>query len=237
MYNHKMNDNNVKEILKSCSILYVEDENEIRTNLTSTLSLIFNEVISVENAEDALKAYELKIPDIILSDISLPNMSGIDFVKIIRKKDTSTPIILLTAHMETSILLNAVKLKLVDYLIKPASFDELYNAFVTCIKDIKLVDDILVKFSNNISYDMATQKLYSSDNELHLTKKERQLLTVLIEHNDKNLSIDMIKDLIWDDAYYVTDAAFKSLLNKLRVKIGRDSIQNISGVGYHLVTQ
>ena len=235
MYNNDMNNNESKDILKTCSILYVEDEDEIRINLTNTLNLIFDNVIAVSNAEDAIKSYNLKLPDIILSDISLPNMSGIDFVKLIREKDSTTPIILLTAHMETSILINAIKLKLVDYLTKPASFDELYTAFINSIKEMPSKNNI-INFTTNIQYNTILEKLYKNDKEEHLTKKEKLLLNSFINNKGKTLSIEVIKDLIWEDSYYVSDAAFKSLLNKLRVKIGKDTIQNISGVGYHLVT-
>ena len=236
MYNDDMNNNEAKDILKNCSILYIEDEDEIRINLTSTLNLIFMEVIAVSNAEDAIESYNLKLPDIILSDISLPNMSGIDLVKLIRETDSTTPIILLTAHMETSILINAIKLKLVDYLTKPASFDELYNAFNNSIKEMPSKHNNIINFTTNTQYNTILEKFYKNDKEEHLTKKEKLLLNSFINNNGKTLSIEVIKDLIWEDSYYVSDAAFKSLLNKLRVKIGKDAIQNISGVGYHLVT-
>ena len=164
-------------------------------------------------------------------------MSGIELSKEIRKNNTNIPIILLTAYTETSMLLDATKLKLINYLVKPVVFDDLYDSFVDAVKDINIDKTSSVYFQNEIIYNQTNSILYEKNIEKDLTQSERKLLDYFILHKDRTVSIDEIKLYIWNDSDKATDSAFKSLLNKLRHKIGQDSIKNVSGVGYHLVIQ
>ncbi|MEA2018628.1 MAG: response regulator transcription factor [Campylobacterota bacterium] len=226
----------VKKILKALTLLYIEDEKSIRDSLCSTLKLIFKEVIDTPTAEEALIIFDEKTPDIVLSDINLPSMSGIELTQKIRKKNVEIPIILLTAYTDTSILLDATKLKLISYLTKPVIFDELYQSFIDAIKDIKRFSNQNINISNTIVYDIQNSILYENKLEKDLTLSERKLLDFFIKYKDRTLSVQEIKNYIWEDSDKASDSAFKSLLNKLRQKIGQNSIKNISGVGYRLVT-
>lgn len=234
MYNSNTINNDTKDILKTYTILYVEDENDIRVNLTKTLLLLFDNVISTSNAEDAYLEYKKNNPDIILSDIGLPDMSGIDLIKLIRKDNSSIPVILLTAYTDTDILLDAVKLKLVDYLTKPATFDDLFTSFASAVTEKTKITDTIIVLKSGITYNTHTKILLNNDNQIHMTKKENRFLDILIEYNGQTVTTEQLKDLVWDDGYYVGDSAFKSLLNKLRLKIGKNSITNVSGIGYFL---
>ena len=227
--------NEEKHILNTLTIMYIEDDNSIRSKVAQTLDLIFKKVISFENAEDALDHYNTKKPDIILSDINLPNMSGIEFSKLIRKDDSNIPIILLTAYTNKEILLEATKLKLISYIVKPVIFDELYDSFKLATKDIIKNNNNVLLFENNIRYDTQTKILYANDKEVHTTASENKLLEIFIKSLNKTLSANEIKEQLWDDAYDATDSALKSVLSKLRSKIGKDSIKNVSGMGYYLV--
>ena len=223
------------EILKSLNILYLEDEENIRINITNTLQLICNNVFDCANSNDAIIIFEENKIDIIISDISMPNTNGIEFTKIIRNKNKNVPIILLTAHTDTDYLLEATKLKLVDYLIKPLNFNKLKEALNNAVNEILLNNPTIIKFPNNIEYDMKKKLLFINKIEQNITSKEIALLELLYENKNKNISQDFIKTNIWEDPFLATDSALKAVLNKLRNKIGKNSIKNISGVGYRLV--
>lgn len=225
-----------QQILNTLTIMYIEDDSSIRESVTQTLSLIFKKVLTFENAEDAFIQYKSEKPDIILSDINLPNMSGIEFSKLVREDDYHIPIILLTAYTNKEILLEATKLKLVSYIVKPVVFDELYESFILAIKDIIRDSTSLLIFSNNSTYDIQSKLLYLDNDEVHMTSSENRLLEIFIKNLNKTVSINDIKDQLWDDVYDATDSALKSVLSKLRSKIGKDSIKNVSGMGYYLVT-
>jgi len=195
----------------------------------------FKDVISFVIAQDAYTYYKSNQIDLILSDINLPNLSGIEFSKLIRKDNYNIPIILLTAYTNTDMLLEATKLKLVSYITKPVVFDELYGSFKIAVQDILRNSNNILRFSNSTVYDLSSKLLYKENQEIHLTSSENRLLDIFVHSLDKTVSIFDIKDQLWDDPYDATDSALKSVLSKLRSKIGKNSIKNVSGMGYYLV--
>jgi two-component system, OmpR family, response regulator VanR len=109
---------NLDNVLKNLNILYIEDEENIRKNISKTLRLLSKEVYDVESIENANKIIKNKRIDIIISDINLGNENGLDFIKKLRVNDKNIPVILLSAYTDTKYLLDAAKLKLVDYLCR-----------------------------------------------------------------------------------------------------------------------
>ena len=110
-----------KTLLKKLSILYVEDDETIRTELSSLLSNFFNEVFIASDGLEGLNVYKnnKKKIDLIISDITMPKMSGIDMVKEIREFDNEIAIIFATAYSDKEFLIDSIKLKIYNYIIKP----------------------------------------------------------------------------------------------------------------------
>ena len=123
-------------ILKKLNILYIEDEENIKLNVKKTLLLFSDNVFDAEDIASAKKILHEKRIDIILSDINLPDKSGIDFIKEIRLIDKKIPIIILSAYTDKKFLLEATKLKLIDYLTKPIDFKSLNQALTKCVDEI-----------------------------------------------------------------------------------------------------
>lgn len=223
-------------ILKNLTILYVEDEENIRANIKKVLLLLCENVFDVSSAEEAKIIFETQRIDIIISDINLPNSDGIKFVQELRKIDKTIPVILLSAFTDTKYLLEATKLKLVDYLTKPIDFKTLNNALHSCVKEILDNSRYSIYFQNNIQYNVLHKKLIdlNTNEEIMLTSKEVDLIDFLIKNNNRVVSTDELKSNLWEDCFEATDSALKNLLNKVRKKIGKESISNISGVGYRL---
>ncbi len=120
-----------KEFLKTLTIMYVEDDDSIRNSLSSILKKIFGEVIICNDGNDGInqfKYYTLERKskiDTIISDINMPNLNGIEMVKEIRALDQEVPIIFTTAHGESNYLMEAIKLKIAYYALKPINTTEL----------------------------------------------------------------------------------------------------------------
>lgn len=228
--------NQFSKILKNLNILYIEDEENIKENIKKTLLIFCENVFDVENISTAKEILNNHRIDIIISDINLPDSSGIDFVKELRKIDKTIPVIILSAYTEKSYLLEATKLKLADYLTKPIDFKALHNALYKCVEEILDNSRYVISLKNNINYNVLQKKIIDveKNEEILLTSKELDLLDLLIKNNNRVLSIDELKNTLWEDEFEATESAFKNLLNKLRKKIGKDSIINISGVGYRL---
>jgi len=225
-----------ENILKNITILYIEDEDNIRVNIEKTLQLICKEVFSVEDANKALQVYENNKVDIILSDINLPGMSGLDFTKIVREQNRFIPIILLTAHTNTELLLEATRLRLIDYLTKPIDFEMLHDALKRAAKEILQNGTFIVEFENNTHYNLHKKLLLNQESktEIKLTSSEIELLEYMLRFKDRVVSSKELKNVLWQDSDLATDSALKNLLNKLRNKIGKQSISNISGIGYRI---
>ena len=228
-------DMSTKKILKTLTLLYIEDEDSIRTSMVNTLAIIFNDVKAFDNAEEAYSCYKLNKIDIILSDINLPGMNGIEFTKLIRKENFKIPIILLTAYSQTSILMEATRLKLVNYITKPIVYEELYDSLGLAVEEINRYNNRVLLFSNGIKYNYSNKLLFNNGNEVHLTSSENRLLDILIDGYPKTVSLKKIKEKLWDNPSDGTESALKSILTKLRSKIGKHHIKNVSGMGYYLV--
>lgn len=226
-----------QNIIQNMSILYIEDEDNIRENVTKTLELLCKKVTSFSNAEEALLYIRTNPIDIVISDINLPKMNGLELSRYIRKNDNTIPIILLTAYTDTNLLLEAAKLKLVDYLTKPINFDKLTNALLNACKDILDNSRYKIIFNNNVEYNIQQKTLINltTKEDVALTNKEILLLEYLLKNNSRVVSHVELKDYIWEDSLDGTDSALKNVLNKIRKKIGKDSIQNISGVGFRII--
>lgn len=226
----------LSNILKKLNILYIEDEMNIRENVQKVLLLLCDHVYGVESVDEAQLILEQNRIDIIISDINLPGTNGLDFIEEVRTVDKTIPVILLSAYTDTKYLLSATKLKLIDYLTKPIDFKALNNALHKCVQDIVDNSRYIISFNDKINYNVLYKKLYDieSNLEITLTAKELELLDYLILYSNRVVSQDELKNNIWKDSLDATDSALKNLLNKLRKKIGKESIINISGVGYRL---
>ena len=226
----------INNILRNLNILYIEDEENIKINMKKVLLLLCENVFDASNIEEAKQIIKKQRIDIIISDINLPDTNGIEFIKELRKTDKTIPVILLSAFTDTKYLLEATKLKLVDYLTKPVDFKTLNNSLYTCVEDILDNSRYIISFKNNIQYNVLQKKLFDLDmkEEITLTSKELDLIDFLIKNSNRIVSSEELKSNLWEDYFEATDSALKNLLNKVRKKIGKESIINISGVGYKL---
>ena len=217
--------------LKKLSILYVEDDEILRKNYVSTLSLIFEEVIEANNYKNALELYDSNSPDILLVDINLGNLSGIDLVKKIREIDLETPVVFLTAHSDNKYLLEAANLQIDGYIVKPLDLDKLQNAMKNCIK--KINSQNIVDIDDEFTYNIINQELLQNGVEIKLGKKVNQLLKLFIQNQNITITKEMIEDELWSDKT-VTDSSIKNLIGNIRKIIGKDKIVNVLGVGWKL---
>lgn len=227
-------DFSIQTTLKSLRILYVEDEAVIRTSVSKVLRYFSEDVLAVASAEEAIIAYQKSQPDIIICDINLPGISGIDFVKWVRQSDEKSQIFLLTAYTEKAYLLEAIKLALVDYLTKPIDFNVLENTLKNAARKIIQNKTLNVEFRSGAIYCYQQRSIIFQEETFSLTAKEVKLLDYLIINKKRMTSKEELKMCLWEEDV-ASESAFKSLINKLRSKIGKETIENISGVGYRVL--
>ena len=219
------------------SILFVEDEKAIRENYVLYLDMFFDEVYQAEDAELAYEIYKQKKPNILIVDIHLPKLSGIDLLKKIRETDHATKSIILTAHADTNFLLEAASLKLTKYLIKPVSKDDLQDAIDLVLKELSSFDTLALKqivLKEGYSWFYETQKLMCENEIIKLTKKEKILFSFLASDVNKVFSYEDIIYELWPTPDDGNIDALKTMIKNLRKKLPKDTVQNIFGVGYKI---
>ena len=137
------------DILKKFNILYLEDDEDLRVHTTDTLEDFMNNIYSVSTTKEALNIILNQKIDIIVSDILLENENGIDFLKFLKdKKGIAIPIILTTAYSDTQYLLDAIKLKIENYIIKPININELLDTIYDVL--LPIFQETQIKKNKNI---------------------------------------------------------------------------------------
>ena len=160
-------------------ILFVEDEQLIRENYVTYLKMFFSEVYEAENGEKAYDIYKQKKPDIMIVDINIPKLSGLELLRKIRENDYNTKAIVLTAHTDKTFLLEATSLKLTRYLVKPVSRKDLKEALKDTIDEL-LKYNILpiqkINLTDDYSWDFQLNELKHHNKNVELTNKEKIFL-------------------------------------------------------------
>ncbi len=124
------------EELYPYKILFVEDEEATRKNYVTYLKMLFSEVYEAKDGEEAYQLYKEQKPDIMILDVNIPKLNGLELLEKIRENDYTTKAIMFTAHSDQSFLLKAVSLQLTKYLVKPVSRKELKEALDFAISEL-----------------------------------------------------------------------------------------------------
>jgi len=221
--------------LKPFSILVIEDEDYSRKQLVDILNFDYKYVYSANNSEKALKIYQDEKPDIMIVDINLPKINGLEFIKHIRINDIDTKVIILTAHSDVEYLMQATSLKLIDYLIKPISRKALKKSLDKAISEIKnfsISSNKIITLRNNFTWNSSNKSLYFKNEQIQLSIMEKKLLNLFIHNQNILLEFDTIIIDLWDDYNNDKMNALKTLIKKLRRKLPENSIENIYKQGY-----
>lgn len=161
--------------------------------------------------------------------------NGLDLIKIIRQENSNIPIVITSACTDTDYLLDAIPLGLIDYLVKPISYEVLKNSLLKCLEVLIRAKDNIILFKNGKMYNFETNLLLDSSSKIiKLQYKEKLLLNLLIENQNKTTSYYQIEEYIWE-GMELNKGTLKVLIVKLRKKIGKDTIITENGLGYRLV--
>lgn len=223
-------------LLKNHSILYAEDEPEIQANIAEYLKTYFGKVFVASDGGDTLALYKEQHPDVLLLDINLPTLSGLEVAKEVRKKDQTVKIVILTAHTEKEKLLTATELKLTKYLIKPIAPKLFKETMELLAQELRQNPSLFVNLSSNCVWNKKQEVLHINDIPISLTQKEQRLLKLLIEHKGSSVSCEDIMITVWEDAFEkdISYDSVKNQISHLRKKLPNCSISAVYGKGYIL---
>lgn len=227
--------------MANLSLLIIEDDINLQTELQQFLENFFNHIDATNNAEDAFKLYTQNPYDLILSDIELPNENGLSFIQKVKKQNPKQMVIVMSAYQETKYFLKSIELQIYSFLIKPFNSQELIETFIKVTqilekekKQLQTEDSNLLQLNKNVLVDTLNNYLYVGGSMIMLTQKEEKLLAILINNLQGHVSEEQLKKAVWDDDD-VADSTLRVLIKRLREKLGYDSaIVNFKGRGYKL---
>ena len=224
-------------------ILVVEDDRSIQNLMVTTLKAHDYKYLTAANGETAILEASSHNPDIILLDLGLPDMDGIDIIKKIRTW-SDVPIIVISARSEDTDKIEALDAGADDYLTKPFSVEELLARLrvterrLAAMQGKQMTDFVFINGKLRVDYSAGCA--YLDDEELHLTPIEYKLLCLLSRNVGKVLTHTFITQQIWGHSWENDIASLRVFMATLRKKLDKnaDSVQYIQthiGVGYRML--
>jgi len=227
---------------KKISILLVEDEENLHEALKLNLELEGYEVTSAFDGAAALKAVQGEYFDLIILDVMLPEMDGINVTETIRISNNEVPILILSAKNSSADRVLGLKKGADDYLTKPFNLEELLLRVHKLInKNQKLLDKTSIgdsyTFGNNIIDFKAQQATGYTGDKIELSKKETMLLKLLIENKNEVVPREKILQSVWGYNVYPTTRTIDNFILNFRKYFEEDSrnpkyFHSVRGVGY-----
>ena len=219
------------------TLLYVEDDNVLREQFMRILSPRFKVIHEAKDGKEALALYAQYRPNMMIVDINLPIINGLQVIEHIREKDKETCIVVLSAYSDQEKLLRAIPLGLSMYLTKPVPHKELLTVLSgmaeKCQDCIKKREVVTLK-NNYVWIEVENKLLYASE-PISLTKREKILIAFMMKNINNTVTFETIEYLIWaDNADIDTYSSLSHLLKRLRKKLPEELLESIYGEGYRI---
>jgi len=216
----------------SIRILLLEDDQLLAETL---IDLFEDENFEVSHAPNGQVAIDLTFDnkfDIYLLDINVPLINGITFLQELRDSGDNTPAIFLTSHKDKDMLCSGFESGANDYIKKPFDNDELLLRINAQLRHTKVSN---VECAGLLCHDEVHKRVLYDKQELDLSKKEYQLLLLLMTHANAPVPKELIMDELWNRSESGSDGAIRVYINRIKQMLPNVKIENIRGIGYKLV--
>jgi two-component system, OmpR family, KDP operon response regulator KdpE len=219
-------------------VLVIDDEPPIRKLLRMGLSAHGYEILEAPNGRISLELLEQKKPDLVILDLGLPDMQGLELLRMIRARNEGVPIVVLSSRGDEASKVQALDLGADDYVTKPFGMDELLARMRAALRhQLQTHGERPIFRVGDLSVDLVRRIVKMGDKDVKLSPKEYELLRVLVQHAGKVLTHKFLLGKLWDD---LTDAQYlRVYVRQLRQKIEADPerpqfILTETGIGYRL---
>ncbi|MFJ7737322.1 response regulator transcription factor [Lysinibacillus sp. NPDC097287] len=223
-------------------ILIIEDEESIARVLQLELQFEGYEAEMAHTGTDGLLKYREQKWDLVLLDIMLPEMSGLDVLKRIRATESHTPVIMLTAKGDVEDKVKGLDLGANDYMTKPFEIEELLARIRTALRfSQRAIEQETLTAFGELSINEQTRDVLYYGEHVYLTPREYELLLYLLKHPKQVLTREQILEAVWGYDYYgdtnVVDVYIRYVRQKLDAANHTPIIKTVRGVGYVLKGQ
>ena len=222
----------MSRILKNLTVLLVENNSDSRKIIYDILIDNFEKVITAQNGDEGLKKFKKYNPNMVITDVFMPIIDGLDMAKCIKEISKDTPIIILSTHCEKETLLKAIDVGIDKFLIKPIIPGDFLETIENVAKN-KIETTNIIKIGNGYSFNKIKRVLIREGVEISLTKKELAFVSLLIKRFGTLVLHDEIKSVVWVGES-VTAAAIRTFVKRVRDKVGSSFIKNVPGLGYKI---
>lgn len=216
-------------------IFIIEDETALCNSIAEGLRIDGYEVDSCQDGLEALELCEVEHYDLILLDLNLPGMDGMEVLRRLREEDGETPVLILSARGRIRDKVEGLDAGANDYLTKPFHFEELEARVRSLTRRKFIQEDVCLQYGE-ISFDTKARAAMAKGQSLSLTRKEAGLLEYLLLHQGQVVSHEEMLEHLWDSSVNSFSNSIRvhisSLRRKLRAALGYDPIQNKIGQGY-----
>lgn len=207
--------------MSSAKILVVDDAPQVRRVLKTTLTAEGYTIFEARNGSEALESFRAGAPDIILLDVNMPVMDGLETCREIRRT-SDVPIIMLTVRDAERDKVLALDAGADDYVVKPFGMQELLARIRVALRRTLPQDKLPAFVSKDLSVDFETRRVSARGREIHLTPKEFELLRQLVANQGKPLTHRRLLQAVWGPDYGDEPEYLRVTINQLRKKIERD---------------
>lgn len=201
-------------------ILVVDDENQIIRVMRQILSAHSYDVRAASDGESGFELFNDWQPDLVITDLQMPNVNGLEFCKKIREF-SDVPIIILSVKDDEKTIVEALDTGADDYVTKPFSSNELLARVRAGLRRVPEKNESFVELGD-FHLDYSAHKVLVKGEEVHLTPKEFDLLGVLLKNSDKVLTHQVLLSKVWGSYYTESPEALRVLVGSLRKKIEQD---------------
>lgn len=218
-------------------LLIIEDEKELCLTIADGLRSNGYEVDTCFDGADGLELATIEVFDLIVLDLNLPSMDGMEVLTHLRRENSETPVLILSARGQINDKVRALDTGANDYLTKPFHFEEL-EARIRSLTRRKFIQTDIVLSVGELRFNTQTRVATIRDTDLVLTRKETGLLEYFMLHPQRIISQEELMEHMWDtNANSFSNSIrvhISSLRKKLRAELGFDPIINKIGQGYLL---
>ena len=222
----------MNKILKNLTVLLVEDDSDSKKIMHDVLSDNFEKVFTAQNGDEGLKKFKKYNPNMVITDVFMPIMNGLDMAKCIKEISKDTPIIVFSTNSEKETLLKAIDVGIDKYVLKPIDLDDFLVTLENVAKN-KIETANIIQVTNGYSFNKIKRVLIRDGIEISLTKKELAFISLLIKRLGTLVLHDEIKNVVWVGES-VTEAAIRTFVKRVRDKVGSNFIKNVPGLGYKI---
>ncbi|PLY13838.1 MAG: DNA-binding response regulator [Sulfurimonas sp.] len=215
--------------LKDIKVLFVEDEENLARLLKEAIGDNFHSFILATDGINGIELFKKTKPDIVITDIMMPRLSGLDMAKELKRINPKIPIIILSAFSEKEKLFSAIDIGITKYFLKPFDIDELLD-YISSIAP--RLSTKLVNLNEGFVFNKTTNSLYKNERFVPLSKNETKFLWLLLDNQNRVVDDSIIKEELWGEN--VSDERIRTFIRRFRAKTSKKLIKNVKGVGYQL---